>query len=70
MVEPTRESVRLQADALGDVRCRRTLRGQRYDTRKVYDLCWGRKNRVLSASQEGMLVLWNAETGAATDRGA
>uniref|UniRef100_A0A0C9QSG6 TSA: Wollemia nobilis Ref_Wollemi_Transcript_11855_1801 transcribed RNA sequence n=1 Tax=Wollemia nobilis TaxID=56998 RepID=A0A0C9QSG6_9CONI len=47
-----------------DVVCCRTLQGH---TGKVYSLDWnGEKNRIVSASQDGRLIVWNALTSQKT----
>lgn len=43
------------------IRNRRTLRGHQA---KIYSLCWGMNSRnLLSASQDGRLILWDVYTG-------
>eukprot|EP00249_Psilotum_nudum_P003060 c16381_g1_i1 orf=3-566(-) len=48
----------------GDFVCCRTLQGH---TGKVYSLDWSReRNRIVSASQDGRLIVWNALTSQKT----
>lgn len=50
---------------LARLRCRRTLRGH---YAKIYSLAWGTNHEVVSASQDGKLIVWDAH--AATKQAA